>query len=165
MKAKIVLKNFKSIKFFPILLTGLILIAVPGVFGAPAGNSGSPACPFPRNVVYPHAMMPTNVSQATMNAAGANFYVYWYTNFVSGTRNQTRVLGGVSTTGTVSEGIGYGMLIAALMADKTLFDGLFGYYQADLDSNSLMNWTCTGGTGTCSGNAATDADQDVAMAL
>src|SRR5947207_4965983 len=110
-------------------------------------------------------MMPNSVSLATMNAAVSTYYVNWYNAFVTGTGNQTRVLGGVSTTGTVSEGIGYGMLIAALMADKTLFDGLFGYYQADLDGNGLMNWTCTGGTGTCSGNAATDADQDVAMAL
>ena len=67
----------------------------------------------------------------------------------------------------VSEGIGYGMLLAAAMADQTLFDGLWKYYDEHLDANGLMNWTtdkCQAPGDTKQG-AATDADLDVAMAL
>lgn len=67
----------------------------------------------------------------------------------------------------VSEGIGYGMLLSVAMADQTLFDGLWKYYQDHLDKNGLMNWA----TGKCdppgnnAANAASDGDLDVAMAL
>ena len=67
----------------------------------------------------------------------------------------------------VSEGIAYGMLLAAAMADQTLFDGLFKYYQDHLDKNGLMNWQtqkCEA-SGNNNSNAATDADLDAAMAL
>ncbi|HEY5373318.1 MAG TPA: glycosyl hydrolase family 8 [Polyangiaceae bacterium] len=67
----------------------------------------------------------------------------------------------------VSEGIGYGMLLAAAMADQTLFDGLWKYYQEHLDTNGLMNWMtdkCEA-PGDSKQSAATDADLDVAMAL
>jgi len=67
----------------------------------------------------------------------------------------------------LSSGIGYGMLLAAAMADQPLFDGLWKYYQDHLDKNGLMNKT----TGKCdapgnnSSNAATDGDLDTTMAL
>jgi hypothetical protein len=70
---------------------------------------------------------------------------------------------------TVSEGIGYGMLIAVYMDDQTLFDDLWQYEQQFLDgATGLMNWYIkadgsgpgTGGTG-----PATDADEDMAFAL
>lgn len=65
---------------------------------------------------------------------------------------------------TVSEGIGYGMLLAAAWGDRVTFDGLWAYYKAHQNQNGLMGWL-----GSCSGNddsgAATDADLDVAMAL
>jgi endo-1,4-beta-D-glucanase Y len=67
----------------------------------------------------------------------------------------------------VSEGIGYGMLLAAGMNDQPLFDNLWKYYQDHLDANGLMNWA----TGLCDSpgnnkaNAATDGDLDTAMAL
>lgn len=67
----------------------------------------------------------------------------------------------------VSEGIGYGMLLAVGMNDQSLFDGLSKYYFDHLDKNGLMNWT----TGRCdapgndNSNAATDGDLDTTMAL
>jgi endo-1,4-beta-D-glucanase Y len=68
---------------------------------------------------------------------------------------------------TVSEGIGYGMLITAAMGKSADFAKLAAFYKARLDGNGLMNWkypaSCSGGaTGQ---NAATDADLDAAMAL
>ena len=67
----------------------------------------------------------------------------------------------------VSEGIGYGMLIAVAMADQALFDGLWKYYQDHLDKNGLMNWQtqrCEA-PGNNNRGAATDADLDTTMAL
>ncbi len=69
-------------------------------------------------------------------------------------------------TQTVSEGIGYGMLLAAYHADKGLIDGLWKYYNAHLDINGLMDWKIEGCTQTRLGSfAATDAELDVAAAL
>lgn len=74
----------------------------------------------------------------------------------------------VVTDGNVaSQAIGYGMLLAAGMADQPLFDGLWKYYQDHLDKNGLMNQT----TGKCdapannNSNAAADGDLDTTMAL
>lgn len=67
----------------------------------------------------------------------------------------------------VSEGTGYGMLAAVANADRTTFDGLWTFYESNLDdSHGLMNWkfTCSGAT-TDGKGSATDADLDVAMAL
>lgn len=65
---------------------------------------------------------------------------------------------------TRSEGIGYGMVIAAYMGDKPVFDGLWNYYQR-FSNNGLMTWRTSicGGSGD-SGSAA-DADVDAAMGL
>jgi endo-1,4-beta-D-glucanase Y len=61
---------------------------------------------------------------------------------------------------TVSEGIGYGMLLAVYFNDKTLFDGLWAYAQQNTASGLLMTWHIPGGNG-----SATDADEDMAFAL
>jgi endo-1,4-beta-D-glucanase Y len=67
----------------------------------------------------------------------------------------------------VSEGIAYGMLLAANFDDRSLFDGFWKYYTNHADPNGLMNWA----TGVCDpagnndANAATDGDLDAAMAL
>jgi endo-1,4-beta-D-glucanase Y len=93
-------------------------------------------------------------------------YATWKTAHVESCTNGSWVVlneGGK----VVSEGIGYGMLLAAGMADQALFDGLWKYYQDHLDSNGLMNWTtdkCEA-PGNSKQSAATDADLDTAMAL
>ncbi|MCU0428962.1 MAG: glycosyl hydrolase family 8 [Cytophagaceae bacterium] len=71
---------------------------------------------------------------------------------------------------TVSEGIAYGMLLAAYAADKTLFDGLWNYYKKNsVTGKGIMGWNRQGCTHTdagMSGNTgATDAELDAAMAL
>ncbi len=68
---------------------------------------------------------------------------------------------------TRSEGIGYGMVIAAYMGDQQTFDGLWGYYQRT-STNGLMNWKRFGCDGTGGGGdngSAADADIDAALAL
>lgn len=66
----------------------------------------------------------------------------------------------------ISEGIGYGMLLAVAFDDQTLFDKLWKYYTDHLGSTGFMDWS----TNVCQPGAkqtgsATDGDLDVAMAL
>ncbi|MEO7032194.1 MAG: glycosyl hydrolase family 8 [Polyangiaceae bacterium] len=92
-------------------------------------------------------------------------YAAWKTAHVESCSNGSWVV--VKDGSTVSEGIGYGMLLAVGMTDQTSFDGFWKYYQDHLDKNGLMNWT----TGKCeapgnnNSNAATDGDLDTTMAL
>lgn len=83
--------------------------------------------------------------------------------------NGSYVANGSGTEG-VSEGIGYGMLAAVANNDQATFDALWKFYKATPDGtgSGLMNWktTCNGGSIQVTGaNSATDADEDVAMAL
>ena len=73
---------------------------------------------------------------------------------------------GLEIGSTVSEGIGYGMLIAVYMGDQALFDDLWRYEQGWLDDNGLMNWYINAaGTMVLGTGGATDADEDMAFAL
>ena len=60
---------------------------------------------------------------------------------------------GLELESTVSEGIGYGMLIAVYMGDQMLFDNLWKYEQLHLDSNGLMNWSVDASGNTTSSRA------------
>ena len=136
------------------------------------GSTPAPTVPFGSNTSYPGtATLPTNLP--TTGAYGSstdagNAYNTWKTNYISSCGGGIYRVNFDTPSETVSEGIGYGMLLAAYAGDKTLFDGLWGYYKANMDGNGLMNWQVTGG---CSyntatpGNAATDGDEDAAMAL
>jgi endo-1,4-beta-D-glucanase Y len=78
--------------------------------------------------------------------------------------------GSANSYDTVSEGIGYGMLILVLMDgvyDNTrqYFDGVYKYHKYYLDNNGLMNWQVDRNGSVIGTNTATDADEDVALAL
>ncbi|HET7543396.1 MAG TPA: glycosyl hydrolase family 8 [Polyangiaceae bacterium] len=73
---------------------------------------------------------------------------------------------------SVSEGIGYGMLLTVSYGERDAFDGLLAYAKKMHDDNGLMHWLrygCDAHRDTkYSGSpdyAASDADLDVAMAL
>ena len=73
---------------------------------------------------------------------------------------------------TVSEGIGYAMLMAVYFSDNTKsyqteFDRLWTYYKSAVNSNGLMNWKIQGFnfSNPAGPNAASDAEFDVALAL
>jgi endo-1,4-beta-D-glucanase Y len=77
---------------------------------------------------------------------------------------------GLEINSTVSEGQGYGLIIAAYMGDQALFDGLWKYTAKWLDNNGLMNWYINAaGTGLganpSGSGAAPDADEDVILGL
>lgn len=67
----------------------------------------------------------------------------------------------------VSEGIGYGMLIAAYVEDREVFQALWAFSQKYLNSDGLMGWQIWPGheDEILGAGGATDADEDVAMAL
>ncbi len=117
--------------------------------------------PFPANVVFNNGLMPSaKNSQDTQNN-----YDTWKKNFVEGCSNGRYRVKFDSSWETVSEGIGYGMLLSVYMADKTLFDGLWLYYKDNVNSNKVMNWKINGCSGTIGQNGATDAELDAAFAL
>lgn len=133
--------------------------------------------PFPYQAAYPHgikaAVKTGDIVQSKFDAWKSSYYE------VCSDASKARVKwqDGTSTdeaidTGyyTVSEGIGYGMLIVVYMDNasnqtKPMFDKLWAYYQNFLDGNGLMNWKIAGCSSTNQTGAAPDADEDVALAL
>jgi len=137
--------------------------------GAGGGTSpGGAAFPFPQNIKGSHCVLPTAYDNEKVRTA----YQQWKDATITsdGAGNFQRVKkpdSGTVIGSTVSEGIGYGMILAVYMNDPSLFDNLWKYEQSHLDSNGLMNWeigpdgkTTSGGSG-----AATDGDEDMAWAL
>ncbi len=129
--------------------------------------------PFPQNressrCIYPHLYDNDDVSAA---------YAQWKNDTVTsdGAKGFRRVKRpnepGLDANSTVSEGIGYGMLIAVYMDDQSLFDDLWNYEQQQLDGRyGLMNWYIKAdGSGPADNPSgvgpATDADEDMAYAL
>jgi endo-1,4-beta-D-glucanase Y len=132
------------------------------------GSTGSAAFPFPQNFKGKYCTLPSSYDNEKVRAA----YKAWKDATITseGAGGFLRVKkpdSGTVIGSTVSEGIGYGMILAVYMDDQVLFDGLWKYEQIHLDGNGLMNWeigpdgnTTSGGTG-----AATDGDEDMAWAL
>jgi len=130
-----------------------------GAGGATNGGMGGGAGASP--AVW-HAATATAVTDSMLSSE----YSAWKTQHVKACSDGSSVVtkdGGA----VVSEGIGYGMLLAVGFDDRTLFDGLWKYYKDHEDPLGLMNWS----TGVCdaagnnNANAATDGDLDTAMAL
>jgi endo-1,4-beta-D-glucanase Y len=173
------------------LLLVLLSVSVFGQVNTPAGATwpfGSriqqfPTSPYPYGLIPSASVLSTFPYNPATNQYGKSqdaydAYVEWRSCYAypcgSGAPvNHWRIRFDNSSQ-TVSEGIGYGMLLAAYAADKTLFDGLWAYYRARVNTpNGLMNWQINDGSATGCGttptaggsNGATDSELDVAMAL
>jgi endo-1,4-beta-D-glucanase Y len=103
--------------------------------------------------------------QSTGNTELQNSYTSWKNTYVtaSGAGGFLRVIGDGGNT--FSEGIGYGMILAAYMGDKPTFDGLWSYAKSHFDANGLMHWKIDPNNNVTGQNAATDGDEDMALAL
>jgi endoglucanase len=105
----------------------------------------------------------SSTAAAQLSAA----YQSWKTTFIKEcpTNNSAVVLKDGSSV--VSEGIGYGMLLAVANNDQPLFDKLWKFYSDHLDLQGLMNWAMDACAvpGNNNANSATDGDLDAAMAL
>jgi endo-1,4-beta-D-glucanase Y len=92
---------------------------------------------------------------AKYNRAISEAYARWKVTFVNAAG---AVFSPEQNGKIISEGIGYGMLIAAAMGDKPTFDKIWGWAKPKL-ANGLLGWD------NGSGGSATDADTDIAYAL
>jgi len=130
--------------------------------------------PFPQNRENGRCIYPTAYRNEDVQAA----YNQWKNDTVTtdGAKGFRRVRRpndpGLDANSTVSEGIGYGMLLAVYMNDQTLFDDLWQYEQQFVDHqyapSGLMNWNIKAdGSGPTTGGSgpATDADEDMTFAL
>jgi hypothetical protein len=124
--------------------------------------------PFPQNRQSPRCAYPA-YSNSDVKAA----FDWWKKEMVTsdGAGGHMRVKRMPTDTGldagsTVSEGIGYGMLIAVYMNDQPLFDELWKYEQQWLSNNGLMDWYIdAAGSKRLGTGGASDADEDMAFAL
>lgn len=129
--------------------------------------------PFPRNANYAYGIKASSLYASSDDVQAA--YTSWLSRYQEGTCGSEACarITFDDATYTVSEGIGYGMLIMVYMDNATnntqaKFDKLWTYYKANRNSNGVMNWKIQGFSNTCSGNncnGATDAEVDVALAL
>jgi endo-1,4-beta-D-glucanase Y len=122
-------------------------------------NSGTNATyPYPQGHALPNCAFPAYDTDVVETA-----YTNWKAKFFVG----GKIVRPENGNDTVSEGIGYGMLIGVFMDDKSMFDTLWSYAQSHFDGNHLMTWCQgTGQSGSCnSSGSATDGDEDMAYAL
>jgi endo-1,4-beta-D-glucanase Y len=147
-----------------------------------------PIRPFPQHTKYAAgSILPgqnTQITQAQRDDAALAFYRTWKAKYLvpSKTPGQFYVRvdeeqgkGKGPKKISVSEGHGYGMLIAAFMAGadpqaRELFDGLWRFARAHPSRNNprLMAWMQVTGEKNSSGgddDSATDGDMDIAQAL
>jgi len=160
------------------LLPGLLLAACASPqTGNPMGGGGSSGGPmpvmkdpstYPQNAAtpamfpYPQGHASATCTLAIYNTDTVNLaYMNWKAKFFDG----SRILRPENSNDTVSEGIGYGMLIGVYMNDKPMFDALWSYAKSHFDGNGLMNWNINSGGGTAGSGSATDGDEDMAWAL
>jgi len=117
--------------------------------------------PFPQNMDYPYGYQTSQISASNVQSA----YDKWKSSYLETCNGMYRVSTDVADT-TISEGMGYGMLLSAYFGDKGVFDSLFAFYKSKRTSTAynLMGWKVT-----CEGikdpGSATDGDLDVTFAL
>ena len=120
--------------------------------------------PYPQEKAYSYGTYQENIS----NKVKAKFQAF-YSGYYEESGDYARIKFDDGTY-TVSEGIGYGMIMMVYFSDnnksyQTEFDKLWNYYQHWSDGNGLMNWKINGFNSVVGQNAATDAEFDVAFSL
>jgi endo-1,4-beta-D-glucanase Y len=128
-----------------------------------------------QNVPYTFGEMPNNLPKGNFKIApGTQYgksqdaytaYLAWKKSFVAYCGTDMARVTFDDPEMTVSEGIAYGMLLAAYAADKPLFDQLYRYYLANSNAKGVMHWKIEGCSTRVGSNGATDAELDAAMAL
>ena len=119
---------------------------------------------------------PNHVPQATLDQAVRDFYDQWKAEYLTEACGAGRYVVKTHVSAgnlTVSEGHGYGMMLAALMAGydgeaQDIFDGMYAYFlehPTELHDH-LMAWYQSNSCNDAQGvDSATDGDLDVAFAL
>lgn len=129
------------------------------------GGGGSGAFPFPQNVASEYCSAP-NYDNADVQGA----YDAWKAAVITsdgagGFQRVRKPDSGTVIGSTVSEGIGYGMLLSVYFGDQELFDNLWQYAQLYFNEHGLMHWEIDPNGGVIGTGAALDGDEDMAWAL
>ena len=146
-------------------------------FAALFAYSAGVKYPYPQRKNYGNSTI--NVVNSTADADLKLKFENYIKNFYVESGNQARIKfydpdKTSDADYTVSEGIGYAMIMAVYFSDNTTggsyqshFDKLWAYYQAHTNGNGFMNWKIRGfDTGNpAESNGATDAEMDVILAL
>lgn len=116
---------------------------------------------FPQNVAYTYGYKTSVISAIDLQAS----YERWKNLYLKKCNEMWRVCTD-DTSITISEGMGYGMLLSAYFGEKDIFDGLFEFYRNKRTTmaKNLMGWRVTCDSIIDPGSA-TDGDLDVAFAL
>jgi endo-1,4-beta-D-glucanase Y len=129
-------------------------------------NSFAANFPFPQNKVLYGIKTTTDRSSDVQSV-----YESWLKSYYEEQDSLARITWDTKLQ-SVSEGIGYGMLIMVCMDNaqndtRTKFDKLWRYYKKFRNSNNVMNWKIDGFTNVASGGngGATDGEVDAAAAL
>jgi len=125
----------------------------------------APKFPFPQDQKYPNGIKPAGANHNDVQAA----YTIFLKNYYEESGTMARIKWDTPAQ-TVSEGIGYGMLIMVYMDNtanntQAKFDKLWNYYKNFVNGNGFMHWKINGFSGAAEMNGATDGDLDVALAL
>jgi len=131
--------------------------------------------PFPQHTSYHTHIKPNQFTQDQLDSQVKSYYDAWKAKYlINGCEsNQYYVFFDSGNTITVSEAMGYGMMIVPLMAGydpdaRTYFDGLFRYFKAHQSyiMPHLMAWKqITGCVNSGGPDSATDGDIDIAFGL
>lgn len=132
------------------------------------------AFPFPRSLTYGgSSIKPNQVSQEQLNTDVIAAYERWKKNYLvdegGGVYRVAFGKSGGNYAATVSEGLGFGMMIVATMAGyeaqaQSIVDGLWQFrlaHPSKIDSR-LMDWKVPDGGGN---DSAFDGDADIAYGL
>jgi endo-1,4-beta-D-glucanase Y len=156
-----------TLVFSLILLTGFTFFL--------SGKLNAQHYPFPQHVKYHKHIKPSQYTQEELDDHVRSFYNTWKSIYLKNgcERDQYYVFFDEDNTVTVSEAMGYGMMILPMMAGhdpgaKTYFDGLFRYYKAHPSglTPNLMAWKqITGCVNADGDDSASDGDIDIAFGL
>ena len=155
------LKSFVSWK--GAVFTAALLLIVLGLTSLMTTNtSANNANPY----LWPYNQ-PTSVTfnDADVYQAWQDWKSIMVTSNNAGGNGRLRVMGGVGSSSTVSEGQGYGILFASLFDDQSTLDGLWLFTADHFDEYGLMDWHIGNPGQRLGTGAATDGDEDIALGM
>ena len=166
------MKGVEAVRNFKGKAGGIFLVVTMLAVLLMSGINVSAAQNFPYNAQYPHGYSSLADNQSEAQSMLESEWQSWKSAYVTsngagGFKRVQRDEG--SKYDTVSEGMGYGLLLAVYFGEQPLFNDLYGYVNKYKNSRGLMSWhiDANGSITTNDGgkDCATDADEDIALAL
>lgn len=149
----------------PIILLAIAASACDSASTLPTPPASTPTAEVSQ-MKYPYNQ-PTSIkfNQADIDTAWREWKAAMITATNTGAAPRLRVMGGTDMQSTTSEGMSYGMTFASVLDDQATFDGLWLFVADFLDKHGLMDWHIAADRSRAGTGGATDADEDIAMAL